>query len=170
MRPERRTPVPKNSSTSAETRLLEAFLAATGFALGAGLFEIRVVIPQWAAVPTPKELPAAMERSGHVASGKAFWPFVGATVLPLTAANLVAALRCRGPRRPWWLASSATMAATTVATATYYVPTLHRLMAAEELPEEKVRAMVRWRVRLDYVRLAVGIGGWFAGLRALSRS
>jgi hypothetical protein len=165
----RQTSVAKSSSTPAETRLLEAFLTATGFGLGAGLFEIRVVIPQWASAPTPKEIGPALERSGHVASGKAFWPFVGVAVLPLTAANLVAAWRCKGPRRSWWLASSATTAAINVATVTYYVPTLHKLMNAEEMPESKVRTMVSWRVRLDYLRLAVGIGAWLAGLRALSK-
>jgi hypothetical protein len=159
---------PRGLSEGAENRLLIAFLGATGVALGAGLFELRVVIPQWASAPAAG-VRGAMERSGHVASGRVFWPFVGAAVLPLTAANVLAAAWSRAPRRRWWLASSATVAGLCGATAYYYVPALHRLTRAEQMSEDEVRSLVVWRVRLDYVRVAVGAGAWICGLTALSR-
>lgn len=155
-------------ATATENGLLQSFLAVSGLALGAGIFELRVVIPQWSDERTAKEIAEAMERSGHVASGPKFWAVVGPLVLPLTAANLVAALRSSGPRRGWWLGSSATMAGIAAATAAYYVPTLHRLGSAT-IPDDEVRAVARRRVRLDYVRVAVGVGAWFAGLKALSK-
>lgn len=152
-----------------ENGLLQSFLAVTGLALGAGVFELRVIIPQWAAEPTAEDIAEAIEQSGHAASGKRFWALVGPLVLPLTAANLVAALRSSGPHRGWWLASSATMAGLSVATATYYVPTLHKLQQPGAIPEAEVRAVAKRRVDLDYVRIAVGVGAWFAGLRALAK-
>lgn len=158
----RRTPV------STENVLLQAFLAVTGLALGAGIFELRVIIPQWASQRTATAMAEAMERSGHVASGKKFWALVGPLVLPLTVVNLAAAARSSGARRRWWLGSSTTMAGISVATATYYVPTLHDLRSPGAIPDDKVLATARRRVRLDYVRVVVGVGAWFAGAKALA--
>lgn len=160
----------KSIRARAENGLLQGFLAVTGLALGAGIFELRVIIPQWADKQTGKELAAAMERSGHVASGKRFWALVGPLMLPLTVGNVVAALRSSGPRKRWWLGSSATMACVSVATATYYVPSLHKLRDSADLPDEEVRALAKQRVALDYVRVAVGVTAWFAGLKALAKS
>jgi hypothetical protein len=152
-----------------EARLMRPFLAVTGIALGAGLFEMRVVIPQWASVTEAKEVRPAMERSGHVASGTRFWQLVGPAVPPLTIANLYAALGSSGPRRRWWLASSGTIAGVAAATAAYYVPALHNLRDnAENLPDEQVRRLIKQRVGLDYVRLGVLTAAWLAGLKALS--
>jgi Domain of unknown function (DUF1772) len=156
-------------AVAAENGLLQSFLAVTGLALGAGLFELRVIIPQWAGKRTGKEIADAMEQSGHAISGKKFWALVGPLVLPLTAANLAAALRSSGARRRWWLGSSATMAGIAVATATYYVPTLHKLQEVGAIPDTEVEAVAKQRVRLDYVRVVVGVAAWFAGLRALSK-
>ncbi|HYS38613.1 MAG TPA: hypothetical protein VEO01_23590 [Pseudonocardiaceae bacterium] len=154
---------------ASDTPLLVALLAVTGVALGAGVYESRVVIPQWAAKPTPGEIGPAMERSGHLASGRVFWPLVGAPIVPLAAVNLRAALRSSGPRRPWWLAFSATIAAGCVATAGYFVPELHRLARAEQLPEARVRTLVSRRVRLDRLRMVVVAAAWLTGLKALSQ-
>jgi len=45
---------------------------------------------------------------------------------------------------------------------------LHRLRDAG-LPDEQALAVAKLRVRLDYARVAVGVGAWFAGLKALTR-
>src|SRR5262249_3783392 len=144
-------------------------LAVTGLALGAGVFELRVIIPQWAAQPTAKEIAEAIERSGHAASGKKFWAMVGPLVLPVTAANLVAALRSSGPRRLWWLGASPTVRALGVGTAGYSGRTLHRGQDPDGVPDAGGRAVAKGRVELDYVRVAIGVGAWFAGLRALAK-
>ncbi|MGH3800486.1 MAG: hypothetical protein ACRDTD_10210 [Pseudonocardiaceae bacterium] len=159
----------RSSSGASDTRLLWALLTLTGLALGAGLYESRVVIPQWAARPTPKEVGPALERSGHLASGREFWPLVGVPIVPLAVANVRQALRSEGPRRPWWLAFSTTIAVACVATAGYFVPALHQLAHAEDLPEARVRTLVSRRVRLDHLRMAVGAVAWLAGLKALAQ-
>lgn len=151
-----------------DTRLLRALLAVTGLHFGGGLYEARVVIPKWAAVPTPSEVGPALEQSGHVASGRVFWPYTGVPLMVLTAANLPAAWRCRDARRPWWLAYVGTMAAGSVVTVGFFVPTIRRLSNAEDMPEATVRTLVRRWVRFDRVRLTLGIAGWVAGLTALS--
>jgi len=63
-----------------------------GIALGAGLYEARVVIPQWANLP-PKDWPN---------TGLSFWAYV--TTVPLTLlalANLIAAWLDKSVRRKW---------------------------------------------------------------------
>ncbi|HEY6424897.1 MAG TPA: hypothetical protein VIY28_17000 [Pseudonocardiaceae bacterium] len=149
--------------------LLAAFLTVTGLHLGAGLYEARVVIPQWAAVPTPAEVGPALHSSGHLTSGRVFWPYTGVPILLLTTANLRAAWRSEPPRRNWWLAASTTAAAASLATLGYFIPTLHQLTRAQTLPEPSVRALASQWVRLDRLRLTLGLGGWLAGLTALSQ-
>lgn len=152
----------------ADVPLLIGLVAVTGVAVGAGIFESRVVIPRWAGCWTSEQVRVALEESGHLASGEAFWPLVGAPVVPLTVLNLYRALRSSGPRRPWWIAFASTIAVGCVATAAYFVPELHRLAATDAIPPERVRAAVIRRVRLDNVRLVVLVLAWLAGLRALS--
>lgn len=162
-------PAFRQLAPSTETRLMRPFLAATGIVVGAGLFETRVVIPQWASASNAAEVEAALERSGHIASGTRFWALLVPAVVPLTVANLYAALRSEDPRRGWWVASAGTMTAVSIATAGYYVPELRRLRHARDLADEQLRSKIKWRVRLDHVRLGVLVAAWFAGLKALSR-
>ena len=77
-----------------ESILLWLFVINLGIAFGAGLYEARVVIPQWANLP-PKDWPN---------TGLLFWVYV--TTVPLTLltfANLFAAWLDKGGRRKWWL-------------------------------------------------------------------
>jgi len=70
--------------------LLWLFVINLGIACGAGLYEARVVIPQWAEIP-PQSWPN---------TGLMFWVYV--TTIPLTVltvANLIAAWMDSSPRR-----------------------------------------------------------------------
>ena len=78
--------------------LLWLFVINLGIALGAGLYESRVVVPQWENIP-----PQTWTQSGVL-----FGVYV--TTVPLTLltlANLVAAWLDQGPRRYWWLGAVA---------------------------------------------------------------
>ncbi len=156
-------------SPATENRLLRPFLVVTGLVVGAGWFEMRVVIPQWAEASNAEEVAEALERSGHMASGKQFWALVSPAAVLLTAANLYAAVGSEAPRRGPWVLASGTAAVTSAATAAYFVPELHRLSSAHDLNDRQVRERIRRRVRLDQVRLVALTATWYAGLRALSR-
>jgi hypothetical protein len=151
-----------------DTPLLAALLTTVGVAVGAGLFESRVVIPRWAGAASAKEVGAALESSGHLASGRVFWPLVGAPTVPLAVLNTYCAVRSSGRRRPWWLVFSATILSGCVATAGYFVPELHRLTRSHGASGQEVRRRIRRRVRLDNLRLVALAAAWLAGLRALS--
>ena len=78
--------------------LLWLFVINLGIALGAGIYEQRVVIPQWENIP-PHTWPN---------TGLLFWAYV--TTVPLTLltlANSVAAWLEQGPRRNWRLGAAA---------------------------------------------------------------
>ena len=81
-----------------------------GIALGAGLYESRVVVSDWPGVP-PSQWPN---------TGVRFWAYV--TTVPLTTLgilNAFAAWRDRSPRRRLWLASVGILACERAATFGY---------------------------------------------------
>jgi hypothetical protein len=139
--------------------LLWLFVINLGIALGAGIYEQRVVIPQWENIP-PQE---------WTQTGALFWVYV--TTVPLTLltlANLVAAWLDRGPRRYWWLSAVAIIVVERIATFAYFIPTMLWLQGTEGLPEVEVRAALSQWLFLDYGRHVLTLAGWLAALKAFS--
>jgi hypothetical protein len=139
--------------------LLWLFGLDLGIAFGAGIYEGRIVVPQWEDTP-PQSWPN---------TGLKFWAFV--TTVPLTLltlASLVAAWRDQGPRRYWWLGAVAITVAERSATFSYFIPTMIQLMGTEDLPEAEVKAALsQWR-RRNYGRHVLTLAAWLAALKALS--
>ena len=139
--------------------LLWLFVVNLGIAFGAGIYESRVVIPQWENTPPQTWLN----------TGLGFWVYV--TTVPLTLltlANLVAAWLEKGPRRYWWLGAVATIVVERIATFSYFVPTMLWLMSTEDLPQPEVNAALSHWLLLDYGRHVLTLTGWLAALKALS--
>ncbi len=139
--------------------VLWLFVIDLGIALGAGIYEQRVVIPQWENIP-PQEWPQ---------TGILFWVYV--TTVPLTLltlANLVAAWMDRGPRHYLWLAAVAIVVVERIATFSYFIPTMVGLQGTEGLPEAEVRAALSQWLFLDYGRHVLNLAGWLAALKAFS--
>ncbi len=139
--------------------LLWLFGLDLGIAFGAGIYEGRIVVPQWENTP-PQTWPN---------TGLKFWAYV--TTVPLTLltlASLIAAWRDQGPRRYWWLGAVAITIAERSATFSYFIPTMIRLMGTENLSEAVVKATLsQWR-RRNYGRHALTLAAWLAALKALS--
>ena len=139
--------------------LLWLFVINLGIALSAGIYEQRVVIPQWENIP-PQTLPQ---------TGILFWVY--ATTVPLTLltiANLVAAWLEWGPRRYWWLAAVVIIVVERIATFAYFIPTMVWLQGTEGLPEAEVQAALSQWLFLDYGRHVLTLAGWLAALKAFS--
>ena len=148
--------------------LLWLFVINHGIAFGAGLYEQRIILPQWFSRSDSgiRVNSAAMRRTD---TGRSFWAFV--TTVPLTLltlANLVVASQSQGPRREWWLGAAVITLVERIATFSYFIPTALRLMRAEALPSAKVEAMASQWIALNHVRAALGLTGWLAALRTLS--
>ncbi len=139
--------------------LLSMFVIDLGIAFGAGIYEDRVVVPQWEDTP-PETWPN---------TGLKFWVYV--TTVPLTLltiANLVAAWQDQGPRRYWWLGALALSVVERSLTFSYFIPTMSRLMGTKDLPDAEVKATLsQWRLR-NYARHVLTLGAWLASLKALS--
>ncbi|MPY88195.1 MAG: DUF1772 domain-containing protein [Luteitalea sp.] len=139
--------------------VLWLFVVNLGIAFGAGLYEARVVIPQWANLP-----PTEWQNTGLL-----FWVYV--TTVPLTlltVLNAIAAYATRGPRRPWHLASIGVVIAERLATFSYFIPAMVRLMGAVELADADVRATLSRWLLMNHGRHALTLTAWLLALKALS--
>jgi hypothetical protein len=139
--------------------LLWLFVINLGIALGAGIYEQRVVIPQWENIP-PQEWSN---------TGLLFWVYV--TTVPLTVltlANLVAAWLNQGARRRWWLGAVKIIVVERIATFAYFIPTMVWLQGTEGLPEAEVQAALSQWLFLDYGRHVLTLAGWLAALKSFS--
>jgi len=146
------------------TLLLWLFAIDLGIAFGAGLYEQRIVLPQW--FPRGGVDSEAMRK---IDTGRRFWGAV--TTLPLTLltlASLAVAWRAQGPAREWWLGAAAVTLVERLGTFSYLIPTAMKLMRAEALPQGRAAQMAaQWR-RLNLLRSALGLAGWLLALKALS--
>ena len=147
--------------------LLWLFVINLGIAFGAGLYEQRIIWPQW----------FAQSESGiHVNSaamwstdtGRRFW--LSVTTIPLsllTLANLAAAWQSHGPRHSWWLGAAVITLLERIGSLSYIIPTALQLMREDALGSEKDAKAPQW-MALNHVRAALALIGWLAALRVLS--
>jgi hypothetical protein len=140
--------------------LLWLFVINLGIAFGAGIYEARVVIPQWTDLP-PRNWPN---------TGLMFWVYV--TTVPLTLlmlANLVAAWLDRSVKRQWWLSAAVIVLLERLATFSYFIPTMISLTTSE-LPEKEISARLSQWLFFNHGRHILTLAGWLMALKALSLS
>lgn len=151
---------------NASRTLLWLFVINLGIAFGAGLYEHRIVVPDWISSDAAGAHWNA-EAARRDNTGLRFWAYVTTGPLTLlTLANLVAAWKASGAIRGWWLAAALTILADRVLTFSYFIPTMIGLMDAADSPAS-VAIAIRW-ANLNYVRHALVLGGWLASLQAFS--
>jgi hypothetical protein len=149
--------------------LLSLFIINLGIALGAGVYESRIVVPQWLIRSSDGRTHwnAAAAVAANV--GLRFWVYV--TTVPLTLltiANLFAALQVSGPVRNWWLAAVVAAILDRGSTFGYFVPTMLRLMRPDgPTGAAAARVATQW-AQLDYVRHGLTLAALVAALRALT--
>jgi len=156
-------------AASLSTIILWLFVINLGIAFGAGLYESRIVVPQWlTAVPGAGDRWNA-EAAQEANVGLRFWIYV--TTVPLTLltlASLVTAWWTSEPVRQWWLIAAAAALADRVMTFTYFIPTMLALMRNGALAQSDAASKARLWARLGYVRHAATLVAWLAALMALS--
>jgi hypothetical protein len=147
--------------------LLWLLVINLGVALGAGLYESRIVVPQWLGESPDGVRHWNAEAAHRTDTGRRFWVFV--TTVPLTlltVANLIAGLRARGRVRAWWLGAGVMALADRAITFGYFIPTMVRLMQAPDSPRSAAAA-IRW-TQLDHLRHGITLAALLAALRAFS--
>jgi hypothetical protein len=144
--------------------VLWLFVINLGISFGAGLFESRILVPQWLAGGRWNA-----EAARQANTGLAFWVYV--TTVPLTLltlANLIAAWKASGALKRWWLSASLAALADRVFTFAYFIPTMLTLMRPASLPDADAAALATQWARLDYVRHAITLAAWLAALKAFA--
>lgn len=146
-----------------ERILLWLFVINLGIAFGAGLYESRVVVPNWLAPGWDAEAARAAD------TGVRFWVYV--TTVPLTlltVANLVLAWRAHGLVRKWWLVSTGMTVLERVFTFAFFIPTMLWL-TGDDVSRNAAEVAARWAT-LNSLRHAMVFVAWFAALMVLSFS
>jgi hypothetical protein len=148
--------------------VLWLFVVFSGIAVGAGLYELRVNVPQWF---TGSGSARSVNVGAIIAddSGRRFWGY--ATTVPLTLLTVASCVIAWSPataRERWWLAAAAVMLVERVGTLGYFIPTLLKLLQPERLSQKKAEDAARHWIRLNHVRSVLAFAGWLAALRALS--
>jgi hypothetical protein len=98
-----------------------------------------------------------------------FWLYV--TTVPLTlltVANLITAWLTQGPRRVWYLTAVCLVLVERVATFSYFIPTMVRLMGTEGLAQTDVKAAPSQWQGMSHGRHALMLAGRLAALKAAS--
>ncbi len=133
--------------------LLTAFTINLGIALGAGLYETRIVLPLWFTKKGDGNYGVDFEAMRNIDTGRKFWGFV--TTMPLTLltiANLIFALRSAAPLHDWWLAASVIVLLERISTFVFFMPTAIKLQKGDNMPPSTIFGMVTWWKRLNYGR------------------
>jgi hypothetical protein len=145
--------------------LLWLFIINLGIAFGAGLYESRIVVPQW--MPDHGSYWKA-DAARKADTGLKFWVYV--TTVPLTLLslmNLIAGWKARGPIRNWWLVAALAALLDRVFTFSYFIPTMLRLID-DAMPQSQAVAIAAQWVNLNYARHAILLAAWLAALRTFS--
>jgi hypothetical protein len=149
--------------------LLWLFVINLGIAIGAGLYERRIVLPQWLSFSPGAGYHWNAEAARQADVGLRFWAYV--TTIPLTlltVASLVAAWWTPVEMRVWWLGAVAAIVIDRVTTFTYFIPTMLKLMREDAFGKSQAVAKALQWANLDYVRLAAVLVAWLMALKALS--
>ncbi|YAF98276.1 MAG: hypothetical protein AB3A66_11740 [Nodularia sp. CChRGM 3473] len=148
--------------------LLWLFVINLGIALGAGLYESQIIVPQWL-----RALPEAgyqwnAEAARQTDTGLKFWVYV--TTVPLTLltlANFITAWHRRGILRRWWLGAAGATAIERIFTFSYFIPTMLKLMSEDISQVDAVSTALQW-VNLNLLRHLIMLTAWLAALKAFS--
>ena len=148
--------------------LLWLFVINLGIALGAGLYESTIIIPDWFALSEDGfrwNAEAARENN----TGLRFWVYV--TTVPLTVitfANLVGAWRARGSSSGWWTVAALTALAERLLTFLYFIPTMIELTGDDRMPGAEAEAMAQQWMNFNHARHALVLVAWLAALQAFA--
>lgn len=148
---------------------LALFFFFLSLGMGGGLYETLAVYPNWKSDPTPLNLSRKLKESGQALAGRRFWPFISPTTFLLALVNLFLAYSSSGLLRSVWLAASIAIIVKSIATYSYFVPTMIRKFekAAAIEPQALRRSVSQW-TSLSPLRLSLELFAWIAAVWAWS--
>lgn len=150
-----------------QNALLWLWVILLGITVGAGLYESRIVVPQWLLQQADGWYwDAAAAREAN--TGVRFWAYISSGPLTLTTlAGLIVVFRAPAPVRRIWAGGLALGVLERVFTFAYFIPNMLQLMSGEMSQAEAVPLAQQWE-KLNYLRHALSIATWIVALKALT--
>jgi hypothetical protein len=145
--------------------LLLLFVVYLGSAFGAGVYEAKIVIPQWTPV-AEGGMHWDAEAARRTDPDHKFWAFLTTVPLSLlTLASLVAAWYSASPRRELWLGAAVVVLIERMATFAYFMPTMSKLQREAVRPSTVETTVSHW-ISLHHVRTGIYLAAWLTALQA----
>ncbi|GAB2566013.1 anthrone oxygenase family protein [Spirosoma areae] len=149
--------------------LVSLFILNLGTAFGAGLYETKIILPQWFPKSTESGYRVNTQAMRDIDTGRKFWAFVTTGPLTLlTVINLVFAWQSQQPGSTWWLAAALITLIERIGTFSFFIPTAIKLQQADNRPASSVTRLVSSWIGFNYVRNALTLIAWVLALIALS--
>ena len=147
---------------------LGLFIFSISLGIGGGLYETRVVYPNWTRDPDPQTLGAKLISSGQARAGRRFWPFVSPASMLLALFNANLAWQQTGSLRTIWFASAMVIVVKSIATYSHFAPTMmRRIERAEKMDRNILRRTVQTWAALSPLRVIAELFAWTSGIWAL---
>lgn len=147
--------------------MLCLFIINLGTAFGAGIYEMRIVLPMWFRKTSNGYTVNAPVMEG-MDVGRNFWVMV--TTLPLTLltiANFYFAFKASGPLHTWWLTVTIIALAERVLTFSFFIPTALKFVKPGAIPEDQLsNTVTSWR-NTNYLRILISFLTFTMALRTL---
>jgi hypothetical protein len=154
--------------TPTDQLLLCTFVFSIGLGIGGGVYETRVVYPNWRVNPIPSELGKKLVSSGQAGAARRFWPFISPVSALLAIINAYIAWHQVGLVRNVWLAAAVSIILKSVGTYGYFVPTyIRRISQPESMEVSTLRNVVRTWTALSPLRIWIELFAWTAGMWTL---
>ncbi len=153
--------------------LVWIFVILCAIVIGAGLYEMRVIVPLWAHAPPESVWEFAAQRVNNPLytpnSGTRFWIFVTPLHLLISIVTFFFALKMEGAKRRWLLIATAIFVMMHLSALLYFVPAIDKLFSsrAANMDVAEVVSRARWWVNLSWGRFVLDLVGFLCGLRAL---
>jgi hypothetical protein len=149
--------------------LLWLYVLDLGIACGAGLYESRIMVPQWLVGSQAAGYHWNRAAAAEANVGLRFWVYVSTGPLTLlTLAGVVALWYVPPPLRNWWMLAVGVGLLERGLTFGYFIPTMVRLSTDTTMTDADAVAKALTWGRLGYVRHAANIIGLLAALKAFA--
>lgn len=139
--------------------LLWLLVINLGISVGAGLYESRIVLPEY----------FGTSPDTFVNTGLSFWIYV--TTIPLTLltiANGIVAWKTQGPRRKLFIITIIIVSLERLFTFFYFIPTMAGLMGNAEMTQHDIDTILSQWTFLNNFRHLLSIVGWLTALKTLT--
>nr|WP_293839242.1 DUF1772 domain-containing protein [uncultured Arsenicibacter sp.] len=147
--------------------LLPLFVLNLAMAFGAGLYEMRVVLPKWFPV-SAGQYTVDRQAMTELESGRTFWGFVTTGPLTiLTLANLCLVWQSEGAAHDWWLVASIIALAERIGTFAFFIPTAIRLQADNGANSVNSQSIIRRWIQANYLRNLLTLVACLLAMKAM---